>query len=91
MIHETCSKSKAKPVNVLILDYSTCFDAMALEITTNDMYNVGVRDDKLNLLYKSDQKNNVAVKTPSGLTERFEITDTVSQGDVNQSDIKKVP
>ena len=55
------------------------------------MYNVGVRDDKLNLLYKSDQKNNVAVKTPSGLTERFEITDTVSQGDVNQSDIKKVP
>ena len=84
MIHETnSSKSKSNPVDFLILDYRQCFDGMSLEITTNDLYNVGVRDDKLNLLHKSDKRNNVAVKTPCGLTERIPVDDAVAQGDVN--------
>ena len=83
VIHETIStKSKSKPVEILILDYSCCFDSMSLEITTNDLYNVGIRTQLLNLLYNSDKLNNVAIKTPFGLTDRFPVYDTVAQGDV---------
>ena len=82
VLHEVnSSKPKSNPVDLLILDYAKCFDGMSLEITTNDLYNVGVRNDKLNLLHKSDKKNNVAIKTPFGLTDRFPVEDTVAQGD----------
>ena len=36
----------------------------------NDLYEAGINDDKLALMYKLNSVNQVAVKTPFGLTER---------------------
>ena len=62
-----------KPVDLAILDYKQCFDAMNVEITLNGLYDVGVRNDQLNLINESDSRSQVAVKTPVGLTNRMEL------------------
>ena len=68
---------------MLIGDFKKCFDAKSLPITMNDMYNAGVTDDNLNLLYNSNEQSDISVKTPLGKTERVPVKKTVCQGDVN--------
>ena len=41
------------------MDYKQCFDAMWLEETINDMFEAGLVDDNLNLIYKMNEKNKV--------------------------------
>jgi hypothetical protein len=48
----------------------------------NDLYEVGLTNDKLVLLQKSNELANVAVKTSSGITDRFSIRNIVMQGTV---------
>ena len=48
----------------------------------SDLYQYGVKDSTLNLLYDSCKNSQVAVRTPVGLTERKNIENTVMQGDV---------
>ena len=74
-----------KPVDLAILDYKQCFDAMNVEITLNGLYDVGVRNDQLNLINESDSRSQVAVKTPVGPTNRMELKKVVEQGEVMSS------
>ena len=74
-----------KPVDLAILDYKQCFDAMNVEITLNGLYDVGVRNDQLNLINESDSRSQVAVKTPVGLTNRMELKKVIEQGEVMSS------
>ena len=46
------------------------------------MYDAGLRNDKLNLLYLMNQIALVAIKTSSGLTERVTNKNIVMQGTV---------
>ena len=46
------------------------------------MYEVGIKDDNLALIYKSNETNQVAVKTPSGMSERVEMEKMVLQGEI---------
>ena len=48
----------------------------------NDLYNAGVTDDALALIFEANKKNQVAVKTPAGLTEREVVEEIVLQGEV---------
>ena len=81
-IHEANKNKKSKGLDILIADYSQCFDGMSLPITLNDIYNTGITDRNLNLMHKSDNSINISVKTPFGKTERFTQKDTIPQGDV---------
>ena len=47
----------------------------------NDVYEAGVKDDKLALLYEINKTNNIAVKTPCGLSERKTVKNIICQGD----------
>ena len=47
----------------------------------NDIYEAGVKNDKLALLYEINTINKLAVKTQNGLTERKTIKNIISQGD----------
>ena len=83
VIHLETSSSKSKSgVNLIIGDYKVCFDALSLPITTNDLFNAGIDNSHLNLLYKSDETSNISIKTPFGKTERFLVKNTIPQGDV---------
>ena len=81
IIHETLKAKIMKPICLLISDYKQMFDAMSLEEALSDLFDVGVNDDTLKLLYEANRDIHMAVKTPSGLTERQVITNCVLQGD----------
>ena len=69
-------------MDIQIGDYKQCFDGMWLAEAMNDMFDAGVQDDNLALLYQANSKVNVAVRTPYGLTHRFKLEDIILQGDV---------
>ena len=48
----------------------------------NDLYSAGLDDDKFALLYNVNRNVNIAVKTPVGKTERQNIKNVITQGDV---------
>ena len=81
LIHETLKKENSKPICLQIYDYSQMFDAMNLKQALSDLYDKGVVDDTLKLLYEANKDINMAVKTPSGLTDRQMISNCVLQGD----------
>ena len=69
-------------VDIAIYDIEKCFDALWVEECINDMYDSGLKNDKLNLLYLMNQNAEIAVKTPHGLTERRSIRNIIMQGTV---------
>ena len=48
----------------------------------NDLYEAGVTDDNLAVIYQANKEIDVAVKTPTGLTIRKKIKKIILQGDV---------
>ena len=81
IIHEVMKSKKMTPILLQIYDYSQMFDSIELEQAISDIYDAGVRDDVLSLLYQANAEIHMAVKTPSGLTERQVLKDVVLQGD----------
>jgi hypothetical protein len=75
-------QNKSKSIDIQILDYRQCFDSMWLKECINDLYEAGVTDDALALIFESNKNNQVAVKTPAGLTKRELVKEIVLQGEV---------
>ena len=65
-----------------IYDVSQCFDSLWLQEVLNELYELGIDNDHMVLLYEENKKNFVAVKTSYGLTDKFEIEESVMQGTV---------
>ena len=78
--HISNGLNKKKPVDIQILDYKQCFDTLWLQECLNDLYDSGVNDDKLALLYNVNSNVKVAVKTPVGKTERNLLPLAVTEG-----------
>ena len=74
--------TKGKAIDILIYDYRQCFDTLWLDECINDLFDAGIKDDKLALIYEANKVNKVAVKTPFGLTQRENINKIVLQGEV---------
>ena len=81
IIYEVLKSKKTAPIQLQIYDYKQMFDSMDLKEAISDMFDVGVRDDTLGLIYKANKEIQMAVKTPSGLTDRETIENIVLQGD----------
>ena len=81
IIHEVLKSKRMKPVLLQIYDYKQMFDSIDLKEAISDIFNVGVDDDSLALIYKANSEVQMAVKTPSGLTERQKVENIVLQGD----------
>ena len=69
-------------IDISLYDIAKCFDAMWYHETMNDMWDVGVKDDRFALMAKMNQKCNIAVKTPAGMSERFIAHEIEMQGTV---------
>ena len=54
---------KSKPLSICIYDCKQCFDSLWQDEVINGIYEAGVVDDKLALLYEINNTNNLAVKT----------------------------
>ena len=81
LIHEVMKSKKMKAIMFQFYDYSQMFDSINLQSAISDIYDKGVNDDQLALIYKSNKEIDMAVKTASGLTERQIVSDIVLQGD----------
>ena len=57
------------------------FDGIDLEQALSDIYEFGLNDDNLSLIYQANRDIKMAVNTPSGLTERQSLKNVVLQGD----------
>ena len=75
-------QNRKKPIDIEILDYKQCFDSMWMEECLNDLWEAGIQDDHLALIYEINKNIDVAVKTPFGLTERKQVERVVMQGEV---------
>ena len=81
IIHDVINSKFKNSVFLQIYDYKQMFDAINLEEAIGDIFDVGVTDDTLSLLYKANKEVSMAVNTPSGISERQTIKDVVLQGD----------
>ena len=75
------SSKRKSPVVLQIYDYKQMFDAIQLEQALSDVYDFGLNDDNLSLIYQANKDVRMAVNTPSGLTERQSLKNVVLQGD----------
>ena len=82
VINEVLKKKSNSPVDIQIVDVKQCFDGLWPEECFNDLYQYGIQDDCLPLLYNGCQNINIKVKTPVGTTQEATIEKTVMQGDV---------
>ena len=72
----------AKPVDIELFDISKCFDSLWLKECLNDLYEAGITNSNLNLIYEGNRQCFLAVNTPRGQTKRIEINEIVMQGSV---------
>ena len=57
------------------------FDSINLEQALSDIFDVGVKDDNLELPHEANAEIHMSVKTPGGLTDRQIVKNIVLQGD----------
>ena len=69
-------------IDVVLYDIGQCFDSLWLHETLNDLYDNGVQNRNLNLLFAGNSKTLMSVKTPFGSTPRVELHDLVMQGSI---------
>ena len=50
-----------------------CFDALWVHECINDMYETGLNNDKLSLLFLENQNAEIAIKTANGTTKRTSV------------------
>ena len=63
-----------------LYDLEKCFDSLDLVECCNDMFETGIQNDKINVIYEGNRENQVAINTPSGKTERTSLPDILCQG-----------
>ena len=66
-----------KPILLQFYDYSQIFVSIDLKEAISDIYDTGVDEYNLALLYRGNEEIHMAVKTANGLSER----NCVLQGD----------
>ena len=81
IIHEVMRSKKNTPLVIQFYDYKQMFDSINLKEAINDVFDAGLDDNNLNILYKANRNINMAIKTANGLTNRQTVHDIVLQGD----------
>ena len=81
IIHDVLSSSKKNPILLQIYDYAQMFDSIDLKQAISDIYEAGLQDDNLSLLYQANKEIFMAVNTPTGLSERQTLENIVLHGD----------
>ena len=81
IIHESLHGKNQKPILLQIYDYSQMFDSIYLPEALNDIFENGLNDDHLPLIWNANKNIYMSVKTPGGLTDRQTLENIVLQGD----------
>ena len=81
-VANAAKQNKEEATDIDVYDVEKCFDSLWLTECINEMYEAGIRNDKLCLLYLSNKDAQIVIKTASGKTDQMSIKDKVMQGRV---------
>ena len=73
-------KGKQEPCDISVYDVEKCFDALWVQECMNTLYEYGMKNDRLVLLYEETKSAQIAIKTSNGLTDREVIENIIKQG-----------
>ena len=82
IMSDVLSSKKKKSIDLNVMDFSHMFDAEDVSICLNSLYEAGVKDDTLVMIYEANKTNVISVKTPNGITDKRTIHEKIMQGDV---------
>ena len=75
-------KGTEEPIDFQVYDVEKCFDSLWLHEVINCLYEAGLRNDKLPLLFLENNIAQVAVKYSGGMTQREIIRNIIMQGSI---------
>ena len=81
-INNSVINGKKDPVDIQIFDVERCFDALWVDECISDVYDAGLDNDKLVLLYLENQNARISIKNQERKSERMEINNIIMQGTV---------
>ena len=84
VVHAVVNEAQRKKENVDIqfTDIKQCFDSVWLDEATNDLFDSGITDRNLNLLYEGNRLTRMCVETNFGRSDRVNLHKVVMQGSV---------
>ena len=81
-IMNSITKGNRKACDITIYDIEKCFDSLWVQECMNTLYENGLKNDKLVLLYEATKLAKIAIKTSLGTTKRIDIENIIMQGTV---------
>ena len=81
-IINSMSREKEESLDCQVFDIEKCFDSLWLNEVINCLYEAGVRNDKLPLLFLENSNAQVAFKSNDVLSRRVNIRNIIMQGSV---------
>ena len=70
------------PIQIQVMDAEKCFDKLWLQSCINGLFDAGLDNDQLNLLYIENKNASIAVKVNNKLSMRISVKDVIMQGSV---------
>ena len=81
-IRNSISKESSEALDFQIYDIEKCFDKLWLHEVINCLYDAGLRNDKLPLLFLENANAQVAIKSNGKLSTRVNIKELIMQGSI---------
>ena len=81
-VFNSIRKKPEEALDCQVYDVEKCFDALWLHEVVNCLYEAGLDNDKLPLLFLENNNAQIAVKTQKGISNRVDIKDIIMQGSV---------
>ena len=81
-ILNSAKRGNKETLDVCAYDAEKCFDALLTYECVNDLFEAGLQNYKLSLLFEINQSAQVAINTSHGMTKRVTIPNILMQGTV---------
>ena len=78
-VTNSVTKGESDPIQVQVIDAEKCFDKLWLQNCINAIYDAGITNEYLNILYIENRNASIAVKVNNTLSTRINVTDVVMQ------------
>ena len=81
-VTNTIVNGNEEDIDAQVFDVEKCFDSLWVQECINDMYETGLDNDNLSLLFLENQNAEIAIKTATGITKRINVKNVIMQGTV---------
>ena len=81
-VNNSVIHGSSRPIQIEIMDVIKCFDKLWLEACINSLYEAGLKNDNLNLLFIENKTADIAVKINNKVSRRIPVKNVVMQGSV---------